>query len=120
MSVDKKRSRLHAPILTTYRVFWLDFGFWGSGFGFRVSGSGSDLLFGLPVVMDTHSHTVKEGDRIALHFQGEVVAVMEVNSKWAPNKAKEALQSYKYIIPPFPPSPRSNRHEFWIGNEKYM
>ena len=58
-------------------------------------GSGSDLLFGLPVVMDTHSGTVKEGDRIALHFHVEVLAVMEVNSKWSPNKAKEALHSYK-------------------------
>ena len=64
--------------------------------------------------MDTHSETLKEGERIALHFQGEVLAVMEVNSKWAPNKAKEALQSYR-STPPTPTRTASGAGGFTPG-----
>ena len=48
--------------------------------------------------MDTYSDGVKEGARVALHFQGEVLAVMEVSSKWVPDKAKEAMQSYRSVL----------------------
>ena len=56
---------------------------------------GSNLLFGLPVVMDTFDPSVKVGQRIALHYHGEVLAVLEVESKWTPDKVKETYACYK-------------------------
>jgi len=55
---------------------------------------GSNLLFGLPVVMDTNDPSVKEGSKILLTYQGQKLGVMEVESKWAPNKAKETKLAY--------------------------
>eukprot|EP00897_Mesotaenium_endlicherianum_P009984 jgi/Mesen1/9013/ME000563S08322 len=62
---------------------------------------GSNTLFGLPVVMDTFDPNVKVGQRIALHYQGELLAVLEVESKWQPNKAKEARQCYGWAYLPY-------------------
>lgn len=47
---------------------------------------GSNLLFGLPVVMDTTDESVKEGSRVLLTYKGQNLAVLDVESKWAPNK----------------------------------
>ncbi|GJP31786.1 hypothetical protein CLOM_g15036 [Closterium sp. NIES-68] len=55
---------------------------------------GSDLLFGLPVVMDTFDPSIQVGQRVALHYHGEVLAVMEVESKWQPDKVKETFKCY--------------------------
>jgi len=51
-------------------------------------------LFGLPIVMDTDSEDIKAGDKVLLTYQGEDLAVMEVESKYVPDKAKEALNCY--------------------------
>ncbi|GAX73546.1 hypothetical protein CEUSTIGMA_g997.t1 [Chlamydomonas eustigma] len=56
---------------------------------------GSNLLFGLPVVMDTHDESIKEGSRVLLTFKGQTLGVLNVESKWAPNKVKEAVKCYK-------------------------
>ncbi|GBF95517.1 sulfate adenylyltransferase [Raphidocelis subcapitata] len=55
---------------------------------------GSNLLFGLPVVMDTDDDSVKEGDKVLLTYKGQDLAVLEVDSKWVPNKALEAKLCY--------------------------
>lgn len=47
---------------------------------------GSNLLFGLPVVMDTTDESVKEGSRVLLTYKGQNLAVLDVESKWTPNK----------------------------------
>ena len=41
---------------------------------------GTGLLFGLPVVMDTSSETLKAGDHVLLTYKGQNIAVMKVGS----------------------------------------
>ena len=52
------------------------------------------LLFGLPIVMDTDRQDVRVGDRLLLTYQGRELAVLTVESKWEPEKAREALGCY--------------------------
>ena len=52
------------------------------------------LLFGLPVVFDTHSDKIKVGDKVLLTYQGQNIATLTVDSKWMPNKPVEALKCY--------------------------
>ena len=52
------------------------------------------LLFGLPVVFDTHSEKVKPGDKVLLTYQGQNIATLTIDSKWMPNKPVEALKCY--------------------------
>jgi len=54
----------------------------------------SNLIFGLPVVMDTARDDVKPGRKIALMWDDKPVAVLDVESKWAPDKAKETKMCY--------------------------
>ena len=51
---------------------------------------GSNILFGLPVTLDTSNPAIKPGQKIALSYNGDVLAVMDVEDKWEPNKPKEA------------------------------
>ena len=55
---------------------------------------GSELLFGLPIVLDTNCEDTKAGDRVLLKYQGKDVGVLTVESKWKPNKPKEAKMCY--------------------------
>jgi hypothetical protein len=48
----------------------------------------SNLPFGLPVVMDTHQDGIKEGSRVLLTFKGQNIGLLEVESKWSPNKVR--------------------------------
>lgn len=52
------------------------------------------LLFGLPVVFDTHSDKVNVGDKVLLTYQGQNIATLTIDSKWVPNKPVEALKCY--------------------------
>lgn len=52
------------------------------------------LLFGLPVVFDTHSEKIKPGDKVLLTYQGQNIATLTIDSKWMPNKPVEALKCY--------------------------
>ena len=54
----------------------------------------NDLLFGLPVVLDTDSEDIALGDRLLLTYEGQQLAVFTVESKWAPNKPLEAKHCY--------------------------
>mmetsp|Transcript_39728 Transcript_39728/g.100750 ORF Transcript_39728/g.100750 Transcript_39728/m.100750 type:complete len:456 (-) Transcript_39728:269-1636(-) len=51
-------------------------------------------LFGLPVVMDTDSEALAPGQKVLLTYQGENIAVMDVEDKWVPNKPLEAKACY--------------------------
>ena len=55
---------------------------------------GSNLLFGLPIVLDTDLEDTKVGDKVLLRYKGKSVAVLTVDSKWRPNKPKEAKMCY--------------------------
>ena len=54
----------------------------------------SGLLFGLPIVMDTQRDDVQVGERLLLTYRGQDLAVMTVESRWEPDKAREALGCY--------------------------
>lgn len=69
-------TRRHGPCLPLYR---------------------SDLLFGLPVTLDVPSHAknFQVGETVELtDAQGQTIAYIEVESRWTPNKPKEAKQLY--------------------------
>ena len=59
--------------------------------GFRTS---SGLLFGLPIVFDTDDGSIRPGERILLTYKGQELAVFTVESRWEPDKVKEALGCY--------------------------
>jgi sulfate adenylyltransferase len=54
----------------------------------------SGLLFGLPIVFDTDDASIAVGDRILLTYQGQDLAVLTVESRWEPDKVKEAKGCY--------------------------
>eukprot|EP00891_Asterochloris_glomerata_P004981 jgi/Astpho2/4981/fgenesh1_pm.00070_%23_7_t len=54
----------------------------------------SGLIFGLPVLFDTRDDSIQPGDKVLLTYQGQNLAVLTVDSKWAPNKPVEALKCY--------------------------
>ena len=54
----------------------------------------NNLIFGLPVVMDTNDDSIKEGSKILMTYKGTDMAVMTVSSKWSPDKPKECLAAY--------------------------
>ena len=55
---------------------------------------GSDLLFGIPVVMDTNEESYQPGMAVELTYNGQSIGVLEIESKWTPDKATEALKCY--------------------------
>jgi len=54
----------------------------------------SGLLFGLPIVFDTDDASIALGDRLLLTYQGQDLAVLTVESRWEPDKVKEAKGCY--------------------------
>tara|TARA_Y100000589_G_scaffold329144_1_gene374936 strand:+ start:1864 stop:3039 length:1176 start_codon:yes stop_codon:yes gene_type:complete len=52
------------------------------------------FLFGLPIVFDTDKYDIEEGSKILLTYKGQKLAVLEVNSKWEPDKSIEAEKCY--------------------------
>ncbi|CAG9464652.1 unnamed protein product [Pedinophyceae sp. YPF-701] len=55
---------------------------------------GSTLLFGLPIVLDTSREDIQEGQRVLLQYHGQDLAVLDVETKWKPNKPAEARHCY--------------------------
>lgn len=55
---------------------------------------GSDLLFGLPIVMDTVRDDIKPGKKVGLMWDDKPVAVLDVNDRWVPDKAVETKLCY--------------------------
>ena len=54
----------------------------------------SGLLFGLPIVFDTDDGSIGVGDRLLLTYRGQELAVLTVESRWEPYKAREAQGCY--------------------------
>ncbi len=54
----------------------------------------SGLLFGLPIVFDTEDGSIGVGDRLLLTYRGQELAVLTVESRWEPDKAREAQGCY--------------------------
>jgi len=52
------------------------------------------LIFGLPVVFDTDDDRVVPGAKVLLKYKNVPIALLEVSSKYLPNKALEAKQCY--------------------------
>lgn len=52
------------------------------------------LVFGLPVILDTNSEKIQPGKRLLLKYQHIPIAVMDVSSKYTPNKVIEAKKCY--------------------------
>lgn len=52
------------------------------------------LLFGLPVVFDTNSEELQPGQTILLKQADLPIAILDINSKYLPNKVVEALKCY--------------------------
>jgi sulfate adenylyltransferase len=59
--------------------------------GFRTS---SGLLFGLPIVFDTDDASIAVGERLLLTYQGQELALLTVESRWEPDKVREAKGCY--------------------------
>eukprot|EP00245_Coleochaete_scutata_P016653 TRINITY_DN7861_c0_g2_i1.p1 TRINITY_DN7861_c0_g2~~TRINITY_DN7861_c0_g2_i1.p1 ORF type:complete len:467 (-),score=88.54 TRINITY_DN7861_c0_g2_i1:573-1973(-) len=55
----------------------------------------SGLLFGLPVVFDTFNEKLVPGQRVALQYDGAVHAVLEIESRYRPDKARETKACYR-------------------------
>ena len=54
----------------------------------------SGLLFGLPIVFDSDDDTIAIGERLLLTYGGQELALLTVESKWEPDKAREAQGCY--------------------------
>jgi sulfate adenylyltransferase len=54
----------------------------------------SGLLFGLPIVFDSDDETIAVGERLLLTYRGQDLAVLTVESRWEPDKVKEAWGCY--------------------------
>ena len=54
----------------------------------------SGLLFGLPIVFDTDDASIAVGERLLLTYRGQALAVLSVESKWEPDKVREARGCY--------------------------
>jgi sulfate adenylyltransferase len=54
----------------------------------------SGLLFGLPIVFDTAEAAIAVGERLLLTYRGQELAVLTVESRWEPDKVKEAQGCY--------------------------
>ena len=50
------------------------------------------LLFGLPVVMDTHDDSILPGQKVLFTYKGKDIAVMDVDDRFVPDKALETLE----------------------------
>jgi len=55
----------------------------------------SNLIFGLPVVLDTDCEKVQAGDSVLLTYNGKDIAMLDVEDKFVPNKPKEVLECYR-------------------------
>nr|AUG32523.1 sulfate adenylyltransferase [Paulinella longichromatophora] len=81
----------------------------------------SGLLFGLPIVMDTDREDIEVGHYVLLRYQGRDLAIMNVDSKWEPNKPQEALNCYgtTSIEHPAVRMITSERGQFYLGGPIY-
>jgi sulfate adenylyltransferase len=55
----------------------------------------SNLLFGLPVVLDTDRDDIQPGSKVLLQAKGTDIAVLDVESRWTPRKDVECKECYR-------------------------
>ncbi|GBG34052.1 Sulfate adenylyltransferase [Hondaea fermentalgiana] len=55
----------------------------------------NDVLFGLPVVLDTDREDLTVGKKVLLQYKGEDLAVMDIEERYTPDKVKETNNCYK-------------------------
>ena len=79
------------------------------------------LLFGLPIVFDSNNEKVKAGETILLTYKKQKIAVLEVNSKWEPDKSLEAELCYgtNSLDHPAVKMIFNERGRFYIGGRVY-
>jgi len=79
------------------------------------------LLFGLPIVFDSNNEKVKAGEIILLTYKKQKIAVLEVSSKWEPDKSLEADLCYGTISLDHPAVKMifNERGRFYIGGRVY-
>ena len=81
----------------------------------------SGLLFGLPIVLDTNNEKLKEGETGLLTYKKQKLAIIEVNSKWEPDKSAEAKLCYgtNSLDHPAVKMIFNERGRFYIGGKIY-
>jgi len=81
----------------------------------------SGLLFGLPIVFDSNNEKVKTGETILLTYKKQKIAVLEVSSKWEPDKSLEAELCYgtNSLDHPAVKMIFNERGRFYIGGSVY-
>ena len=79
------------------------------------------LLFGLPIVFDTNNYQIKEGEKILLTYKKQKLAVLEISSKWEPDKSIEAKFCYGTNSMDHPAVKMifNERGRFYIGGKIY-
>ncbi len=79
------------------------------------------LLFGLPIVFDSNNENVKAGETILLTYKKQKIAVLEVSSKWEPDKSLEAELCYgtNSLDHPAVKMIFNERGGFYIGGRVY-
>ncbi len=79
------------------------------------------LLFGLPIVFDSNNEKVKAGETILLTYKQKKIAVLEVSSKWEPDKSLEAELCYgtNSLDHPAVKMIFNERGRFYIGGRVY-
>jgi len=81
----------------------------------------SGLLFGLPIVYDSNNEKVKTGETILLTYKKQKIAVLEVSSKWEPDKSLEAVLCYgtNSLDHPAVKMIFNERGRFYLGGRVY-
>ena len=79
------------------------------------------LLFGLPIVFDSNNKEVKAGETVLLTYKKQKIAVLEVSSKWEPDKSLEAELCYgtSSLDHPAVKMIFNERGRFYIGGRVY-
>ncbi len=79
------------------------------------------LLFGLPIVFDSNNEKVKAGETILLTYKKQKIAILEVSSKWEPDKSLEAKLCYgtNSLDHPAVKMIFNERGRFYIGGRVY-
>ena len=76
------------------------------------------VIFGLPVVFDTDDSRVVPGAKVLLKYNHVPIALLEVSSKYIPNKALEAKKCYgtSSIEHPGVMMITTERKKYYVGN----
>jgi len=79
------------------------------------------LLFGLPIVLDSNNQNINEGDKVLLTFKNQQLGILEVNSRWEPDKYIEAEKCYgtNSLDHPAVKMIFNERGKFYLGGRLY-